>query len=227
MSHVLTRRAPPAPSFPTFDCWVRGEDLSSAGGIASWLDYSGHSRPLTQATGANQPTADLTAWNGGPCAVFDGVNDYFNLANFLNGQAAGEIFVLLQLDADPPGSINQTGLWYFGTQSDHYPYVEGTIYDDWGSDTRKTTGDPATALTTKHVYNVSSAAGAWTSRINGVQHYTTASNTVFFNTAPQFGASGGLSYFLQGKVREILIKAGSTLNSTDRTTVTDYLLAKI
>lgn len=51
---------------------------TSAGGVASWTDFSGNGYNAVQATGANQPVCTASIINGKNALFFDGIND--NLA---------------------------------------------------------------------------------------------------------------------------------------------------
>src|SRR5205807_5179085 len=105
----------------------------------------------------------------------------------------------------------------------YYPGGDGKIYDDFGANSWRITGAPRQALDQYHIYNVASTAGKWTSRINGILHYTTSTNTVGFTSSPVIGVGG--SYYFSGDVAEILIYDRS-LNDSERANVLHFLDSK-
>jgi len=200
--------------------WLRAGVGYSSG---TWLDQSGAGHNFTQASGPAQPTTGTIA--GQPALVFNGTSQYLSsAASAFSGQTAGEAFIVMQLDADPPAT-GAGGLWTFGTgASDHTPFTDGVIYSGWGSDTRKTTVDPATSMASAAcIYNIRSAANAWSSHLNGTQLFTTATNSVAFPSVCVIG-SGNVagSVFHKGKIGEVLV-FNRVLTSDERTSNLAYL----
>lgn len=192
--------------------------------IATWPDDSGNGRDATT-SGTARPTYKTSVVNSQPVLRFDGTGDMFALPNFLTGFTAGEVFVVLKLDADPPGADAQTGLWRMGSAGDatHYPYTDGTIYDGFGATVRKTTVNPTPSLAGAfRTYNVSSASGSWTSRLDGTQIYTTGTNTVGWHTAPLLGTSNGSTYWLDGDLA-LVVLYNAVLSAGDRSDVYDLI----
>jgi len=195
--------------------WWKPEGLTNTvdgTGVENWPD-SWSTNKLTQTSGSVQPVYKTGIVAGYPAVNFGTItaNSYFDFPNVFSGWTAGEIYVVMKLDADPPATAN-TGIWTM--QSDvangmHVPYSDGVIYDGWGSTTRKTTINPSVTFTNWGWYNVYSAASAWGNRQNGKTIYTTASNTTgWAPTWYYFGRSrnsGGSNYYLYGYVAEILL----------------------
>ena len=211
------------------ELWLKADGitgLANADPIATWPDSSGNSRDATQATSGMRPTYRTNVVNGKPIVRFDGSDDYFALPNFLTGFTAGEIFCVLKIDADPPatGGATGIGIWGSGIQS-HLPWTDGIIYDSFGSTARKTTVDPTPALTSWRLYNVTSKSGEWTSRLDGVQLYTTATNTVGWSSAPILGYSQAALYYLDGDLAELLLFSRE-LTSGERANVQSYVASK-
>lgn len=76
------------------------------------------------------------------------------------------------------------------------------------------------------LYNVSSAAGDWTSRLDGTQHFNTTSNTVAFRGTDVFlGKSQGGGHYIDGDVAELILY-DHVLASGDRDTVEAYIADK-
>lgn len=199
--------------------------LSDGDPVATWADASGNSRDFSQGTGVNRPTYKTNIINGRAIVRFDGTTDYVQGPNFLTGYTEGEIFVLVKINADPPADVAQSGLWVFGSSGDttHFPYTDGTVYDAFATDTRKTTVDPTPSLSsTFRIYNVSSKSGEWTSRLDGTQIYTTGTNTVGWTTGPRLGADAGATRFLQGDLA-LAVLYNVVLSSADRASVIDKI----
>jgi hypothetical protein len=220
------------PSISGMKLWLKADALvlNDGDAVGTWADSSANANDAMQATAANKPTFKTNIVNGKPVVRFDGVNDYLNLPNAFSGLTAAEVFIVLRLANDPPAVDTKTGLWTFGSdaQNTHFPYTDGVVYDQFGTTARKNTGDPTTDFAAAfRLYNVVSQAGEWTSRINTTQHYTTATNTVGFTTAPLlgYGNVGGGNYYLDGDVAEALLY-DSVLSGSNRASVENYLNGK-
>lgn len=198
--------------------------------IDSLTDRSGAGNHSAASTGATRATLTTAVINGKAVYRFNRAQAY-NLANVFSALTSGEVFLAVKLDADPPSSFDWSGLWHFGTNtdSDHYPFTDGVIYDGWGSTARKTAGNPTLSLAAARIYNVSSAPGAWTARLDGTQLFTTATNTVAFTTVPKLGKgvllAGSTHYWLDGDIGELIV-FGQVLSSGDRSTVLAGMKAK-
>lgn len=114
----------------------------------------------------------------------------YNFQRGLFGDAAaGEMLLLFKVAADPP-AVGDGRLYSFGSDGQicHIPYTDGQLYENFGSTARKTTTNPTQSFATKYViYNVRSAAGAWSNHVDGVLNFSTATNTVGWNNQPFFG----------------------------------------
>ena len=208
--------------------------LADADPVTTWADQSGNGRDFTQATSAQKPTYKTAIVNGEPVVRFDGTDDVVVGPN-LSALTAATAFLVVKIDTEPPGNINQTGLWDFGThtgsgRATHYPFTDSNVYDGFGSTARKSTGNPTAALTSWRIYEVKTVSGEWTSRVDGVQHFTTATNTVGFTTAVRIGESWSndtpaTRYYLDGDVAEFILY-NSGLGTTDAGNVRSYLGTK-
>jgi hypothetical protein len=174
--------------------------LSGANGfIDTWYDQSGNSRDYSiSAFPAFMPPYSASAINSKPAVNFDGVT-VLQMASYLSGVTAGSQITVLQLALDPPVDGNKTGLYAYGTDSTtHVPFTDGVIYDNFGSNARKTVGNPTPALTSARVYSVVSQSGSWVARIDGASIFSTGTNTVAWNTGTlELGRSGG-SFYVNG-----------------------------
>lgn len=196
--------------------------------VKTWQDQSGNGWHATQATAGNRPAWYIGASsNGSPVVRFDGVDDYFQLGNLMSGAAAGTAFVVLSINNDPPAPDRSSGpLSRFGTPSNaHYPWIDGAIYDDFGSTVRKDAIAVAPSLAAWRVYEVLSAAGDWRNYLDGSLLHATTSNTVAWGATPFIGSNGLGQYFIDGDIAEVLVYAAA-LSDADRQAVESYLMSK-
>lgn len=218
----LTRRGPiPSEILQGIVLTLDAADVVVASGKVATFNNAGGT-PITQATAAQRAaySAADAQFRGQPVATFvtDGptasIWNVYDLPD-LSALTQGEVFAVLasQYGAapGPGGSERYTGLWHMGADlgNVHYPYPDGNAYDSFGSTVRKTylQVSPAHAFTEAHVYNVSSAPGAYTARYNASVMHATASNTVGFASAPTFGAyfsASGL-YGFNGRLAYLVV----------------------
>lgn len=171
-----------------------------------WADASGNGRDMTQATSGDRPFYVIDPGDSNPTLEFRG-SEHLVIPD-MSGFTQGEVFIVLDIDADPPAASADTGLWTIGTalNSTHYPWTDGTIEDGAGSTVRKTVGNVAADLTAVHLYNVESSLSGWTARIDGTTVKQEPSNIPGFAAAGRLGLSTGSgSYRLKGRVRQFLI----------------------
>ena len=193
---------------------------ASGDAVVQLSDFSGRGNHATQATAGNRALyrTGISGVGGNACVEFTATDlEYYTLPNVLSDMTQGEGFVVVKLRNDPPAASLRDGLWKMGTDTtnaNNIPYnVNGQIYDDFGSNARKTTGkNPSTSMSASAVlYNISSKANEWTMRINGAgsgdNYYQTTSNTVGFAATPEIGrsVSGFGNTYLDGYLCAILI----------------------
>lgn len=210
----------------TLEIRYRAADYSyNAGGTAVWTDSSGNfGRNATQATTGNKPTLVAGVTPSGQSALAftgDSANylDLPDLSAIAALAAGGEVFAVLKANADPPGPMNRTGLWYLGTNSNnsHYVWTDGAIYDSFGSNARYAVGNPTPPLTQFNILDISSQTNEWIARLNGTTLFSTGSNTVAWPSAPRFGTGTVLSaYNFDGQLAELRIYGG-VLTPAERT----------
>ncbi len=215
------------PPMANLQLWLKADaitGLNDGDRVTTWIDSSGNSRDATQSVAADKPTYKTNILNGKPVVRFAASNtEFMNLPNFLTGFGAGELFLVIKVNNDPPAT-GSGGVYDFGSEaaSSHYPFDDGVIYDEFATTARKTTGNPTPTLAAWRLYNVSSQANEWTSRIDGTQFFTTATNTVGWSTTPKIG---GETFFCDGDIAELLLYS-AVLSASDRTAVKTYLAAK-
>jgi hypothetical protein len=128
------------------------------------------------------------------------------------GWTEATVYVVVKRSQDPgPGSGTGTALWQLSpneTLSTHYNYSDNNIYDSAFSNARKNTGDPSRDLSTNfRLYCVKSKDGDWTSYIDAIEHFHTATNTFSGVDLAQIGQGGGAGGFfgLEGDIEELII----------------------
>lgn len=207
--------------------WLSADTItgkSNGAALTTWADRSGNGY---DATASGAPTYRTSVVNGEPVVRFNGTTDYFTFGNVLTGLTAAEVFAVVKIDNDPPGAFAQGGLWRMDTDtvnSTFYPFTDTVVYLGFGTTARKTVGNPAPALTSPRLLNVSSASGAWTTRLDGTQLFTTGTNTVAWPAAPLLGKSHG-PYFLDGDIAEFLV-FDHVLTADERANVNAYIADK-
>ena len=222
---ILAALALPTAWAATLEIQLTGSNYSEATGI--WTDTSGNGNHGTR--NANSGIGSGTTNTGQTSVVFDG-NDRIDLVDLsgFNG-TGGEAFLVIKMDSNvyTSGDSGIGGMWNFGNNgaANHYTWTDGSVYDDFGSNTRHRGPDlevfnGGKDLSVWHVYNVRSLSGEWTSLINNDQTFTTASNTVSFTTAPTLGAGG--SFTLTGEIAEFRFYSG-TMTGGERTAIYNSL----
>lgn len=180
------------------------------GGVVVWLNAE-RGPGITDLSGnGNHPTLNAapTLTTGGPGGKrfwrWAG-SQLITFPDCFSALTVAECFVVVKRSDNTSG---HDGFWRFGASNDcRFPFPgDGGIYDEWGTSARKTTGVPTKSPVSDFIiYNVTSKSGGWTSRINGTQHFTTATNTVSFKTACEIGrnSAGGETFY--GDVAELII----------------------
>lgn len=210
--------------------WLRADMGITLNGsnVIRWADQSPAANDAVQdiAATTRQPGYNPIQINGRPTVFFDastaGSEKYMTLTKSLASYAASHAFVVLKLVVALPVTVG-TGLWKLGSSglASHFPYVDNTIYDDGGGTTRYTCGSPVVSLANPVVYEVANGS-TWTSRINGTQQFTSASNTVGLSAAPEIGSNTSFSTFCDGYWCEMMM-FNRILTAPERQLVVGYL----
>jgi hypothetical protein len=212
--------------------WLKADaiaGLSDGDPVATWEDSSVNNRDAAQSNGSFRPTYETGELNSLPIVRFNGAFQFLNCGNF-SALTEGEVFVVVKIDNDPPGNINQAGLWTLGGEDEYtfYPFTDSSIYEDFGTNSRKTVGNPTPSLASWRIYNVFSAASDWGAAIDGTSISSTGTNTVAFPTDVRLGISqigGGGAYSLDGDIAEFIMY-DNKLASGDRTAIVTHLQGK-
>lgn len=109
-----------------------------------------------------------------------GVSGDWRIPNFDPSSFTAGTGVFVWKRTADPGTLGQ--FWNFGSSgnSNYFPFSDGVIYDDFGSTVRKTVGNPTPSLANWHIYSARSAANLWKANLDGVELFSTATNTVGF-----------------------------------------------
>jgi hypothetical protein len=166
--------------------------LTAADGatVSTWPDVSGNGRNATAP--GNSPVCKTNIVNGLRVVRFtQSPATPLVTANFMSGFTSGEGFIVVRIF---PANTTTGGWWEGGTQSNSlHPFSDNNIYEGFGSTVRKSLGASPTTLNVFNVWNVSSASGAWTARINSTTVHTTSTNTVGFQNSLTVGSGGSSS----------------------------------
>lgn len=206
---------------------------SNNGYVVTWYDQSGNSNNLTQSTTSKQPRVILSGVidriNSIPTVYFLGTDDFLaSTTNYMSGASSGSYFAVTKIDADPPtcnncGAILQTRTAL--ASAVHQPYSDGNIYDGFGTNVRKSTGNPTNSLTTTYLYCAVSQTNDWKSYINNVQFYSTLTNTVSFPSTIYVGRGwdgGGSDFYYLGKVSELILYSSVPNRTGISTNINNY-----
>lgn len=161
------------------------------GFVTTWFDQSGNGNNATQTTAANQPqivsSGNVILQNSQASISFLSLLSGLDFSTFSATSVDG--FLVVKTKNDPPLDAN-SGFITIGSTvaASHFPYSDSVIYDGFGSTSRKTVGNPSTPLNQLNLYNVLSAFGEWTARLNTTEIFTTAINVVGINANPKIGS---------------------------------------
>ena len=181
------------------------------GFVTTWFDQSGNGNNETQTTAIRQPrivnSGTIDKMNSLPTIYFNQTN--FTSNNFLSSATGSTFFAFTAVDNDPPTNTNGAILSNYDEpgNANHVPWLDGTIYESFGTNSRKTAGNPTNSLATPYLYSVKSLTNDYKVFINNTQFYSTNSNTVLFRDNILIGVSTayGANYYYQGKISELII----------------------
>jgi len=195
------------------DGWVDESAMAAVGSpvYVLFYDQTGNGNHQTQLSSNGIPQVYSNQINGRPGIGGVAYIEYGDLSAFTEG----EHFILMKLANDPPSGGDIGALHTFGTavNTNHIPYTDGTVYDGFGSNARKTTVDPTPSFASWRLYSAYSTSGDWANYVDGTQIYSTATNTVGFNAAAYILIESGCK--LAGE--HLLFH--QKLGSTDRTAI--------
>jgi fibronectin type 3 domain-containing protein len=242
-AEVTTPVSGPEVPFASLTAWLRADNgiwfNTNGMPVAFWPDLSGNENHASQSMLADQPVWVPGAAGHRPTLYFNGTNTSTTLPSCLGG--AAEAFVVLETSV-----TNQFhSLWTFGGPEGYspeaYPNVDGSISDNFGSDTVYSLGVPPQPLNQFHIYEAASELDNWQAWMNGQLLYQTSEtsfNTVDFSGGMILGSSSylvpdywswsgadSINGFFAGNISEILL-FDHTLDDSERAAVNTYLARK-
>lgn len=206
----------------------------ASGKVATWSDKSGNARNYAQSVALIRPTLG-TGINSKQTMKFSGDGLGTPLIGPVFSLTGAEAFIVRKQLL--PDAIQIGGIWRFGTGGgsfgtfDLIPFSDSHNYDGFGSTVRRDTGAQTadTFYTSPGIYSVVSTASEWTSYINGVQQFTTGTNTVGWCASGSIlGATGdpiSPSFPTESEFGDVLIYGGK-LSPADRAAVLAALASK-
>jgi hypothetical protein len=208
---------------PGLKMWLKADALSLSNNdpVTSWTDLSGQNNHATQSSAGAKPTFK----NDGafPVVRFNGTTNLLNIFD-CSALNEAEIFIVLRVANDPPADVAQSGLWTFGTDTNrtHFPYLDGNVYEQFGTTARKSVGNPTPDLSSAfRIYNAYSADSDYQVSLDKTPIFSTSSNTVGFTSTPLLGQSMPFTFF-EGDMREIVF-FDHKLAGAQRTNMENYL----
>jgi hypothetical protein len=195
--------------------------------IDELADLSGNANVLVDVVGA--AVKRLTDADGGAIPQLNGRNplsfkdaELAYPTSLFTGVTEGELWIVVKGNAGDPTTGSRDYSWQLGPSDDAKWGVTtgggagtGQIQEDFGSTVMHSTGDVTGALNTWRVYNVRAKAGHFSVYVDGIEEYSTGTNTVSFSAAPMIGNRGNNSHV---HIAEIAIHS-SLLTSAERAMV--------
>ncbi len=216
----------------TLELWLNAKTIigkNDGDPVNTWADDSGNSRTATKS--ATAPIYKINQRLGvNPAILLNSAGAaYFTLTDFLTGAGftSGEAFVVAKSNATVNTGPLMGSFCKGTTEFSHWPFPGGDVYDGFGSTARKTVGAMAN-MTSFGVYNVRSAASAWSAWWNGVEEHTTGTNTASFETSdsgarvPLIGADFGGGILCECTIEQVLFFSG-VLSAGDRADIMTFL----
>ena len=175
--------------------WLVPETIVVSGSaVTDWAGYQDTSISLAQGTGANQPAyiSSEPTLGGQPCVHMDTAVKTLVSDTVLTGGTGGT-WIDVVVRTDPGHASNNISRTHWGSDAGsvncHVPFVDGNVYDNFGTSARKSFASGA-SLNGTHIYRVQSTNGLWSAHVDGAQKHTTGTNTFGWSaTAPRIGAT--------------------------------------
>lgn len=232
---------PGAPATTNLYSWVKAgagvfSDYTMAtpavanGEVLGWKDQKGSANKDWINTEAGKgPILKAGVVNGKPALHFTATPTPAKalLCNFdPSTLTSHELFIVIKAATNSPSAVNGSVPWSMCQTGENtlFPfYVDGNVYEGWGTTVRKSFAHPAHDVATQfRLYNIVSIAGEYTVFIDGTQIYTTATNAV---GAPGFASAilGGFDgSAFNGDIAEI-VWYSAKCSAPDKTTTKAYL----
>jgi hypothetical protein len=184
--------------------WAEAQAEAADAEVATLLDRSGNGWDFPKlGTGA---LLRHNYVNGKKALHFNGATPcQYSLADALmDGATEGCYFAVVKVANDPPGTAGVSGPVFGNFKSSgggndtHFPYTDGKIYEGWGQSGRAEV-NPTPSLASWCLYLVETWSGGYRMEIDGVEIFTTGTNTVDFGTGKtRYIGRQAAAFFLDG-----------------------------
>lgn len=199
-----------------------GSFIFNGSDVSDWLDKGPGGNDASQTTASLQPPAGTLV--GRDC--IEPATEYLNLVDMsatgLNLSGC-EVFLNQQHPADPTTADNGTMKIGSGGIQLFTDFPADVILESCGSTTRHNTGTPITDISVAHLYNIISISGEFTTQLNGVQQFTTATNTPGFDPFPRVGHG----FFTLAKLLGDFVVFDAKLSTADHDDMTVFMKSRI
>ena len=225
----MTASAGSVPTGAVVDIDPAQEAYANNDPITTLTDWTGNGWTATKA-GVGAPTFKTNIINGLPVVRFAAADQGFcNFSGSLSGafSGSGTAVVLVKINTDPPAVSTSSGLWLMGagTDSTHYPFTTGDIYDGALSSVRRGPITKAISLSAAfRSYVVTSTTNDYDIYLSNTSIFTDATNTFSFPATAAFGRSVDPTVFLDGDIARLLLYA-RVWDATDRTNWSNYTVS--
>lgn len=172
--------------------------LSQGDPVDPWTSFA-------SAAGNTPPVYQSAALNGLPAVRFDEGG-----TTRLVFTGAGTYTALYLFMVWKTGYVTSGGPQPWENGDIYYPYLDGNIYERFGSSIRRDALVPAVTMTNPHIYSIEASNSIWSAYQNGNQLFTTATNTFSFSVAGGIGNGGTISPYSVDVGRMILYDISST-----------------
>lgn len=191
--------------------------------VVTWFAPAGM-RTASQGVAQFQPSFRANQINGLPALRFTKNGNFWEFLNLsgatIAAWTAGEIFLMLKVDADP--GVSRNTIYHFGSAGVmQYPDGAGVIQETFGVAGPLATVNPASALTSWRLYNVSVNAAGFTQRLDGTQIFTTGAHAFGFTSGTPAIGGGSSSNGADCYIAEALLY-DRVLSASERSAVVDY-----
>jgi hypothetical protein len=137
-------------------------------------------------------------------------------AGMFTGFTEGELFMVVKGNDGDPNANTRDGSWSFGGTTSDSRWAEdtgggagtGQIKEDFGSTVAHATGDVTGSLASWRIYNVRAKAGHYAIYVDGVEEYSSSSNTVAWAAAPELGNRSDKNshfHFAEGSIHSSIL----------------------
>ena len=222
-----------------YDATTGGSLVAADGGVARWEDKSGEANHVTQSTSGDRPLLKAAQINNLNAAEFNGTSHWLSTSQTITDSQSRTVFAVAKRADNNSvgtvarfgpvsGAIANTNLWLcrYGTSAN--PHV--------GGEARFTNQDLSAGLpagwTNAHVscWSQNSSTRNLTYLLNGSSLSITGNPPQEQTDFEQmsigvFNAASATPQYFAGLIGELIVY-NQELSSTDRQSVTDYLIAK-